>query len=161
MNPPTCPPESPKLLPARIDGEARSLRVKRRTWLLSALYLVASGVGVASFAIIGNDSRVVYTSIIFSTLVALVWAGSMFRLRKRRVSERLVAFAVGFSCGAFVGGLSSLLFAMYSENTPRFMVLLFVWSVFCGAYRANVRPMPLRLGRSRGASMAERESANP
>ena len=137
MNRPT-PRKNPGQLPARVspDGEDRLLLVKRR-WLLSALYLGASGIGVASFAIVGNDSRVVQTSIVFSAMVMVLWVVSMLRLRQRRAPERLVAFAVGFSCGAFVGGVFSLLFVILSHNTPRFMVLLFVWSVLWGTYRAR------------------------
>jgi len=157
VNRPPCssPRENLETLPARLPCEAeRPLVLAKRGWLISALYLGSSGIGVASFVIIGIDSRVLQVSIIFSALVLSLWVGSMLRLRRRQKPEKVVAFAVGFACAAFVGGLFSLLFGMFSVNTPRFMVLLLVWSCWWGTYRSTRTPSRLRLraGAEEGSS---------
>jgi len=103
VNGPSC--SSPREnLPALPSETETTLVFGKRGWLISALYLGSSGIGAASFAIIGVDSRVLQVSLIFSVLVLSLWVVSIRRLRRRQKPEKVVAFAVGFICAAFVGG---------------------------------------------------------
>jgi len=54
--------------------------------------------------------------------------------REFRARERLPVV----SCGALVGGLLSLVFAMHSQNTPTFMMMLFV-GPHCVVYMGRLR----------------------
>lgn len=115
------------------DPQGRFIVTKRRARILVSLMCPgAAAIAAGALAFLGNDSRVVLTSLIYACLMVVRWGWSQHVISVRGV--RRIMFDVGFAGGAISGGLLAFVYALYSVNTPTLMALLFVWSNLCGAY---------------------------